>query len=281
MIHRSSIILCLAGWVYGTACCAQTSSDHEPSPHFSKAIEDNSFFVEEAFNQEDGVVQHISTWTLFSTPSKEALYTFTQEWPLWGFRNQFSYTVLHQSVNPSGTSGLGDMLVTYRYQLFTAGDWAAVSPRFSLIVPTGNRDQGLGWGTAGFQIALPVSKRLSENFIAHMNILGTFHPGVTHVTATGKEVKHSLTGFAFGGSVLWLAADFLNIMLELMSESSSSIDARGNVVHETGAVVSPGVRFAIDIGELQIVPGVGVPLRFREGGQDTGVFLYLSFEHPF
>ena len=29
------------------------------SQDFSKAIEDNSFFIEEAYNQEEGIIQHI------------------------------------------------------------------------------------------------------------------------------------------------------------------------------------------------------------------------------
>ena len=46
-------------------------------------IQDNSFLVEEAYNQERGVVQHINTFSrLWNT--KDWVYTFTQEWPMPG-----------------------------------------------------------------------------------------------------------------------------------------------------------------------------------------------------
>src|SRR5438445_13715185 len=45
------------------------------------AIQDNSFLVEEAYNQEFGVVQHIQTLQRL-WDSKDWVYTFTQEWPV-------------------------------------------------------------------------------------------------------------------------------------------------------------------------------------------------------
>jgi len=41
------------------------------------------------------------------------------------------------------------------------------------------------------------------------------------------------------------------------------------------------VRFAVNRGDLQIVPGFGVPITFGGGRTDAGLYLYLSFEHPF
>lgn len=55
---------------------ALTAQDKKEGP-----IQDNSFLVEEAYNQEPGVVQHISTFTRFQE-SKDWIYTFTQEWPV-------------------------------------------------------------------------------------------------------------------------------------------------------------------------------------------------------
>src|SRR5881227_257406 len=70
-------------------------------------IQDNSFLVEEAYNQDPRVVQHITTMT------RDAQHhwtgTFTQEWPMGGIRNQISYTL------PLDSSS--DALVNYRYQL--------------------------------------------------------------------------------------------------------------------------------------------------------------------
>ena len=45
--------------------------------------------------------------------------------------------------------------------------------------------------------------------------------------------------------------------------------------------LSPGVRGAIDLGSVQIVPGVAMPVTFDEGESDTGWLFYLSVEHPY
>src|SRR5512147_3224359 len=86
-------------------------------------IQDNSFLVEEAYNQEFGVVQHISSFTRFWN-SKDWVYTFTQEWPVPGQRHQVSYTVAvqHAGAFPGSGAGVGDSLINYRYQLVGSGD---------------------------------------------------------------------------------------------------------------------------------------------------------------
>ena len=46
--------------------------------------------------------------------------------------------------------------------------------------------------------------------------------------------------------------------------------------------MSPGVRAAFDLPSgLQIVPGVAVPFGVGPSDGERGVFVYLSFEHPF
>src|SRR6185437_17086500 len=74
----------------------------EPAP-----IADNSFLIEEAYNQEAGVVQHIST---FARPDGGGAwaYAFTQEWPFRGMKRQLSYTIPVLSEAGSGT-GIGDV----------------------------------------------------------------------------------------------------------------------------------------------------------------------------
>src|SRR5204863_5538442 len=70
-------------------------------------IMDNSFLIEEAYNQEDGVVQHIFTSAYgvdrLSSPKRRALdSSFTQEWPAYGQAHQFSYTVPYSFVWENG-----------------------------------------------------------------------------------------------------------------------------------------------------------------------------------
>ena len=76
-------------------------------------IIDNSFLVEEAFNQEAGIVQHIFGFQRLTV--RDWMFTFTQEWPAPGVRNQLSYTIPVQSLD--GTSGMGDVLINYRLRV--------------------------------------------------------------------------------------------------------------------------------------------------------------------
>ena len=55
-------------------------------------IQDNSFLIEEAYNQDPGVVQHIQTFSR-ATRGGDWLYTFTQEWPAPNLKHQLSYTL--------------------------------------------------------------------------------------------------------------------------------------------------------------------------------------------
>src|SRR4051812_47547900 len=64
----------------------------------AQSIQDNSFLIEEAYNQEAGVVQHIFNLSLgvdkrHGADEREWLFSFTQEWPLWSQAHQFSYTI--------------------------------------------------------------------------------------------------------------------------------------------------------------------------------------------
>ena len=117
------------------------------SPSDPPGIQDNSFLVEEAYNQNFGVVQHISSFTRF-WDSKDWIYTFTQEWPVPGdARHQLSYTLsaLHAGAFPGSGAGISDVFLNYRYQLVGSGDTrVAFSPRLSLIFPTGDSTLGRG-----------------------------------------------------------------------------------------------------------------------------------------
>src|SRR5438105_1588271 len=69
----------------------------------AEGIQDNSFLVEEAYNQEPGVIQHIFTFVYQVDkqrgPDDRALVAnFTQEWPLLSQTHQLSYSLLYNSV---------------------------------------------------------------------------------------------------------------------------------------------------------------------------------------
>jgi|WetSurMetagenome_2_1015567.scaffolds.fasta_scaffold14079_2 hypothetical protein len=234
---------------------------------FTEAIEDNSFFIEEAYNQERGVVQHISS-LYFQRETKDYGYSFTQEWPAGGQTHQLSYTVPYLFLQ-SGQCGIGDLSINYRYQMWDEGNWAWVSPRLTVFLPTGRSSEGLGSGVVGVQLCLPLSKRWSNGFVSH------FNAGVTILADA-----HTSNSFFFGASGIWLLTQNLNFMCEVLHSINSEIDESGNVAHTSQTIVSPGMRCAINLGELQIVPGVALPLTGSEGRFTLNAFAYLSFEHP-
>jgi hypothetical protein len=256
-------------------------SQEQTADGYSVAIEDNSFLIEEAYNQEAGVVQHIFTGMQNFTPIKDWEFSFTQEWPMWGQTSQFSYTILYNSYNSGNVAGLGDLLLNYRYQLTGKGDFVAMSPRLSIIVPSGNKDEGLGMGTPGVQLNFPVSKRLSEDFAMHFNAGLTLYPDYK-INLAGEEVSKSLTYYNVGTSIIWLVSSNLNFMLEaLVVNNLSTFDSNADPVYFNEAIINPGFRYAINLESLQIVPGLAFPITFSEGETTSGMFLYLSLEHPF
>ena len=122
-------------------------------------IEDNSFLIEEAFNQGANVVQFISTCYFENIHTGDMAYSFTHEIPLKEVKHQFSYTVNYLIPTQSvGAHGLGDVLINYRYELLGKNDWALVTPRISAILPTGDFSRNLGLGAWGGQFNLPVSR---------------------------------------------------------------------------------------------------------------------------
>jgi hypothetical protein len=81
-------------------------------------VQDNSFLIEEAYNQEPGVVQHILA---FDRRAGAWLLTFTQEWPVAGLKHQLSYTLALQNPGDGIGAGVGDAALNYRYQLVVDG----------------------------------------------------------------------------------------------------------------------------------------------------------------
>ena len=79
-------------------------------------IEDNSFLLEEAYNQEPGVIQHIQAWQYLKT-ARTWGYAFTEEWPAPGRRHQLSFTLPVQKMpEPDRVSGLGDLALMDQLQ---------------------------------------------------------------------------------------------------------------------------------------------------------------------
>lgn len=236
-------------------------------------ISDNSFLIEEAYNQEPRVVQHISN-LVYTKKTKTSAYILTQEWPLFSQTHQLSYSIPYAWLDGNAARGAGDIAIHYRYQLGGDNSWAALSPRVTVIFPTGNEKKGLGAGKTAYQLNLPVSKRIGASWIVHFNAGATVMPGVSAGTK-----KETLRNYNAGGSLIWLVKSSFNVMLEFASVFEDEI-SDGKVRNQATYVINPGLRYAHNIGNLQIVPGLGVPIELN-GDKTKSLFLYLSLEHPF
>jgi hypothetical protein len=238
-------------------------------------IQDNSFLLEEAYNQEEGVVQHISTFQRFRGGTWAA--AFTQEWPVPGQTHQLSYTIAWARVGEEDRSeGIGDVALNYRYQLAGRGDARfACAPRLSVLIPTGDSSRGLGSGSAGVQFDVAASTVLSSRFVAHTNLGGTYLP-----RAKNRRGDHAATlAWNAGQSVIWTALPTFNVLLEAAWTRFENVEGRGRVSGAQTFFVSPGIRWAWNLPSgAQIVPGLAVPIGAGPSRTTRAVFVYLSFE---
>jgi hypothetical protein len=239
-------------------------------------IRDNSFLVEEAYNQEARVVQHISVLTM-TRRSSDWEYGFTQEWPLRSQRHQLSVTV--PILNAADATGVGDIAVNYRYQLaFDDATGNALAPRFSVILPTGDADRGRGTSSLGFQINLPASASLHRSLVTHWNVGGTWTPRARGPNG-GRASTRDLSAAA---SAIWLVTRQVNLMLEAAWAAEEVAIAAETRTYEESAWLSPGLRAAIDFSSgLQIVPGLAFPFGIGPSDGERRMLFYLSFEHGF
>ena len=240
------------------------------------SLQDNSFLLEEAYNQESGVVQHISSFA--RSPGGAWAYSFTQEWPLGGIRHQLSYTVPIQHAPATGT-GLGDILLNYRYQLVgNPSANALIAPRLSLVLPTGDDQLERGVGGLGFQGNLPVTLVLAPRWVSHWNAGATVTPSAHN----GQGEKATTADFNLGASLIWLLRPSFNLLVETIWLSEQFVEGEAQAARQEIAFVSPGFRMAFNFaGGLQIVPGVAYSIGVAPKGAEDLLFLYLSFEHPF
>ena len=261
MVQTALVLLFI---LTGGARAQQAPPPAEPSRPFE--ILDNSFLVEEAFNQETGVFQNIFG---FVRGTDEWELVFTQEWPLGAQTHQLSYTLPFVGVN--GSDGVGDALLNYRYQVWTEeGARPAFAPRVSLVLPSGGRERGLD--ALGYQVNLPFSRQF-DDFYVHWNAGFTSFAGV-EADDTGEET--TLFTPHVSGSLIWRARPMVHPMLEAILESEDSPGGRASLF-----TISPGLRVGKNYGDHQMVIGAALPVTFHADGSDAAVLLYFSYELPF
>jgi hypothetical protein len=245
-------------------------------------IMDNSFFVEEAYNQEPGIVQHIfvggySVGRLSRPGDKTFDMIITQEWPAYGQAHQVSYTVPYTFAreDEDWNDGFADVLLNYRFQAyFNEETLTAFAPRFSLVLPTGDVHQGFGRGTLGYQWNLPFSTTVGDRLFVHANA------GLTYLPDAGESPTHDFLNYNLGGSVIYCLSDRLHLMLEWVGTGNETVGTSGKVDREFASLISPGLRYAFNFRNgSQLVLGLGIPLGLTDTTSDIGGVFYLSFEH--
>jgi hypothetical protein len=282
----------------------------------AKGIQDNSFFVEEAYNQEPGVIQHIlNVPVFFADGEKEITPSFTQEWPVFSQTHQFSYTIPHTFAEHE--NGFEDIRLNYRLQALMESDRTpAFAPRFSLVTPSGDADEGFGHDRLGYEVNLPFSKIVSDRWTVHFNAGRSVFPDVN---------DRVLSNYNLGGSAIYAVNANFNLMLEsvafweedvadpaerraapsmtneasTMNENGTSwatqliahnrlplgaerVDLARKVDRSVTALLSPGARYGFNLpNDAQLVAGIAVPIGLTSDSPDYGLFFYCSFEHPF
>jgi len=277
----AALLVRIFSWTAAASFSADFCAGEETPDRPAKGVQDNSFFIEEAYNQEAGVVQHI----LNIVPTlnrrsggdeRELSFVFTQEWPVFTQAHQFSYTLPYAFTDSGDDSanGIEDIGLNYRYQLLMESETLpAFAPRFTLLLPSGDAAEGFGNDTVGYQINLPVSKILADRWTVHGNAGATFLPDVE---------RNDLFGYNLGASAIYAVTSNFNLMLEAIANWDEEAISPGRTDKTVSALISPGFRYAFNhANDAQTVVGLAVPIGLTSDAPDYGVFIYASFEHFF
>lgn len=267
------LFLCLLA-AASAPLAAQKADSTKAAP--GPIIQDNSFLVEEAYNQEAGIVQHVATLQLTRGTSGFD-YSFTQEWPVRSIRHQLSYTI--PVSRAESRTGIGDVDINYRYQLVGDGDAKiAVSPRVSVLLPTGDWRKGRGNGAPGIQAMIPFSYVVSPLIVTHFDIGGSVTPSARNTVGNRARIMDGIVA----GSAILTASNRIQPMLEAIYVRGQEVIGDDDTARSESFLISPGIRAAFNFASgLQIVPGIAFPIGVGPTSGERGVFFYLSFEHPF
>ncbi len=277
VLVRTTVLLLAALSFAATGFAQAPAADGPAETREPFRITDNSFLVEEAFNQEAGIFQNI-----FGAVRQGGGWAggFTQEWPAPSQDHQLSYSVA--LLDGDSGAGFGDTLLNYRYQASLDGPGhAAFSPRVSLVIPTGDRVSGRGAEAWGLQFNLPVSKHV-QDWNLHWNGGLTWLPRARAAVRPPGSPETSVTLLSpfIAASAIYRLQPMFHLMLEsVVSFDEAAVEA--GTIRETTTTLSPGFRTGWNVGDRQIVAGFAVPVSWTDGARDTGALLYLSYELPF
>jgi hypothetical protein len=259
-------------------------------------IKDNAFLIEEAYNQEDGVVQHILLWSWAwgrqrGLRTRFSEFQYNMELPICGQDHQLSFAIPYQDLYERDTvtgdvfenGGLADIPINYRYQLTREEEWyVSTAPRFTVILPTGDEGRGLGLGEVGYEFDLPISKQCGD-FGLHLNIGFGHTPGVSLPLGPGIDSpRHDLWSYNLGAAIQWHVNLDFNLFVEAVAVWEDGINEFGEKARDTLAFVNPGFVWApYTSDEVQWVVGASVPIGLTRESEDIGLIFYMSIEHAF
>lgn len=247
---------------------------------YPESITGNTFLIEDAYNQDARVVQHILKFS-FTKPSDENLIFFAQEWPLFSHAHQIGFSFYYAWLlrGEDVVVPIRPLSVNYRYQLVDEDQWAAMAPRISIVLPL---KKDYPYGNIGYQFNVPVSKRVHEKWIAHVNAGVMLQPKVD----VNLPEKKNIYSYHAGAGLYWLLHPKFNITLEWLSEFRDDYvwdDDWGGEIKKNYSIhwINPGVRFAFHAGPVEFVPGFCVPLQVHGKKKPKTAYLSVSMEHPF
>lgn len=242
-------------------------------------IEDNSFLLEEAFNQEYGIYQFIQKYQMPTKNQTTYDYSFENEIPITDKTHQFSYSIPVTKTDPNVRSKIGDLGLSYRWQPVNR-DGFLLAERFTLLTPTGSVADGTGSGVFGFEFMQAATMELSSKFMNHWNFGFSSTP---NAKTSGIGFRRTISTFTAGSSLIYTGSDNFNIMFEALMESGQQLDTNGRKSSYTSVYLNPGLRWAIDLDwkDTQIVPGIGFPVDVINAPTVQTVLLYLSIEPKF
>lgn len=240
----------------------------------AQRIEDNSFLIEEAYNQKKDEYQY--TLYFESLEQNANRGNVGIEFPLGDDQtHQLSFNLAFEKfAKPSTVSGAGDLNMGYRYQVWD-NEFVAFAPRASLLLPTGDYKKGLGAGAAGAQFNMPVSIKINDFYVAHVNAGYTFVPESRNTVGDRADAH----GANFGASLVYLLRDDLNLMVEYYGEYTEDVTGEDSVAGGAALFCNPGLRYAINGQNSQTVLGAALINGVGPSTGTTGVSFYFSFEH--
>ena len=257
LVEVAGAVLLLPAWRQRVA---QDRHDPLPSPtpraRRPFEITDNSFLVEEAFNQEAGIFQNI-VGVLRSPATAPGSSAFTQEWPV--ACRSTSFPTRWHSPTPMATTGIGDVLLNYRYQLVgRTARRPAFSPRVSLVIPTGGVRRGLGSGSSGWQFNLPVSKQVGD-FYLHGNAGVTHLPSAEVDGGPARPVHAACRRERNLARAADVQPDARKRRRRGARKSMAPSDRRGPALHQSRRDSATGWN----IGDAQAIVGLALPVTFH------------------